>query len=326
MDIRWIPKVSKRFLFIFLDGVGLGSDNPMINPFARASMPCLLELLEGRSLVAAACPSQGKRYSLSGLDTVLGVEGMPQSASGQAALLTGQNVPKMIGSHYGPKPNDAITTILTTGNIFKKLSSAGISASLLNAYPQRFFDSINTGRRLLSAIPQAVVSAGLRLKTTQEYYSGNALSADFTGNGWREHLHLMDAPINSPQEAGQKMASLALTYDFSFFEFWLSDYAGHAQEMNSACSLLTEFDEMLCGLLASWDFQESLIFITSDHGNIEDLSTHRHTTNHVPALVIGETPLRNPFSRSLKSLIDVAPAILNFFELPYTSWSVEKTG
>jgi len=308
--------MSKNFLFIFLDGVGLGSNDPSVNPFARASMPCLQNLLEGKKLISTDSPSDGIHYYLSGLDATLGVQGVPQSASGQAALLTGQNIPKLIGGHYGPKPNEAIARILSNGNLFKKLTSSGRKACLLNAYPQRFFDSINSGRRLLSAIPLAVESAGLKLKNTQEYYAGNALSADFTGRGWREHLNLADTPIYSPLEAGKKLASLALTHDFSFFEFWLSDYAGHAQDMSSACSLLSEFDEMLCGLLTSWEYRDSLIFITSDHGNMEDLSTHRHTLNQVPALVIGEAPFHQNFSRTLKCLVDVTPAILAYFEVP----------
>ena len=36
------------------------------------------------------------------------------------------------------------------------------------------------------------------------------------------------------------MAQLAFQYDFSFFEYWLSDYAGHGQDMEAAVGLLTE--------------------------------------------------------------------------------------
>jgi bisphosphoglycerate-independent phosphoglycerate mutase (AlkP superfamily) len=49
--------------------------------------------------------------------------------------------------------------------------------------------------------------------------------------------------------------------------------------------------------------------ITSDHGNLEDLSTRRHTKNPVPALLIGSTYLREQFTKNLKTLTDVAPAI-----------------
>jgi hypothetical protein len=307
--------MNNHFLFIFMDGVGLGSSDPAINPFARAVMPSFGNFLEGKKLVASDSPSVGKKYSLSGIDAMLGIPGMPQSATGQASLLSGLNVPKLIGGHYGPKPNDAITALLSRENLFQKLSSAGKSVCLLNAYPQRFFDSINSGRRLLSAIPYAVDAAGVPLKNTDDYYSGKALSADLTGKGWRDRLNMQDAPLYTPVEAGKKMATLAAMYDFSFFEYWLSDYAGHAQDMDAACNLLTEFDEMFRGLLMQWDLQENLIFITSDHGNMEDLSTHRHTQNPVPALVVGEGKTHYSFAQTLHSLVDVTPAILKYFGL-----------
>jgi len=304
-----------HFLFIFLDGVGLGSTDPGINPFAHPSMPCLQNLLEGKRLLASDSPSAGRYFFLSGLDACLGIEGMPQSATGQAALLTGVNVPELIGKHYGPKPNEPIADILSDRNLFKKLKYSGKKAGLLNAYPDRFFESINSGRRLLSAIPLAVKSAEIPLKNTIDYYAGNAISADFTGKGWREHLNLPDAPLYTPEAAGKKLADLALDYDFAFFEFWLSDYVGHSQEMTSACDLLSEFDKILGGLLSAWDFDHGIIYITSDHGNLEDLSTHRHTLNEVPSLVIGIPSLRKYFSRSVQSLIDVSPAVLEFFSL-----------
>ena len=91
-------------LFLFLDGVGLGEDDPKRNPFAAADMLNLVDLLEGRRLVQGSAPFEGKRATLLAVDARLGVEGTPQSATGQAALLTGENVPAQVGEHYGPKP------------------------------------------------------------------------------------------------------------------------------------------------------------------------------------------------------------------------------
>ncbi len=45
-----------RLLFLFLDGVGLGVEDPARNPFAAAEMPALHALLEGRRLVLPAAP------------------------------------------------------------------------------------------------------------------------------------------------------------------------------------------------------------------------------------------------------------------------------
>ncbi|MGH2582994.1 MAG: metalloenzyme, partial [Anaerolineales bacterium] len=247
------------------------------------------------------------------LDASLGVEGLPQSATGQAALLTGKNVPQMIGEHYGPKPNKKVAEIVRADNLFKMLQERGYKAALLNAYPQRYFDAIESGKRLYSSIPLAVTSAGIPLKTGDDYYAGGAFSVDFTGQGWRKTLGYKDAPLYGAREAGDRLAQVVQALDFAFFEFWPSDYAGHHQDMQGAISLLEDFDIVLGGLLAGWEDEKGLILITSDHGNMEDLSTRHHTNNPVPALVVGSKPLRDQFCAGLKDLTDLAPAILKFY-------------
>ncbi len=303
-----------KFLFLFLDGVGLGADDPAINPLAAAQMPNLRALLGGRRLLAQDAPTETRQAALLSLDAGLGVPGRPQSASGQAALLTGRNVPAEIGGHYGPKPNPRIADILGNGNLFKSLRQRGLRAALLGAYPQTYFQAIHSGRRLYSAIPLAAVKAGLRLMTEQDYYAGRALPADFTGQGWREHLGYPDAPLLSPRQAGKRLAALARQLDFAFFEFWLSDFAGHRQDMAAALDMLHTLDRVLGALVDEWPHQEGLIFLTSDHGNLEDLSTRRHTRNPVPALVIGHPALRAPFVVGLRDLTGVTPAVLRMYE------------
>jgi len=218
-------------------------------------------------------------------------------------------VPAAIGYHYGPKPNHLIATHLRNGNIFNVLRKNGKSAALLNAYPGRYFEGISSGKRIYSAIPLAVTSAGIALKTEADLLQGNAIAADFTAQGWRDVLHLPDTPVITHYQAGERLAAIARGYDLGFFEYWLSDYAGHHQDMTQALAILESFDTMLAGLLNKWDDNESLILITSDHGNLEDLSTRRHTQNPVPALVIGKPDQRGQFSEGLKSLSDIAPAI-----------------
>jgi 2,3-bisphosphoglycerate-independent phosphoglycerate mutase len=302
-----------NFLFLFMDGVGLGSDQPSKNPLAAAKMPNLHGLLGGHKLVAGSPPLETNRATLVAIDPNLGVEGLPQSATGQAALLTGNNVPWAVGEHYGPKPNQAVRDQLAQGTLFSELTQRGYTAGLLNAYPDGYFSGIDSGKRLYSAIPQAVVDAGLSLKTSEDYYAEEALSADFTGEGWRKHLKVSDSPLYPPHQAGVQLAVLAMKVDFAFFEYWPSDYAGHRQDKSGAIELLETFDGVLAGLLDRWDDECGLILITSDHGNLEDITTRRHTDNPVPALVIGAPHLRTRFCQRLETLADIAPAILQFF-------------
>src|ERR671924_51076 len=213
-----------QVLFIFLDGIGLGENNPETNPFARAKMPNLNELLDGRSLLRDAAPFHGERASLLAIDPAVGVSGLPQSATGQAVLMTGINIPAELGYHYGPKPNPAVAAYLKEATLFSRFVKEGRKAALLNAYPPRYFDGIDSGKRLYSSIPLSVINAGLPLFRYDDLFAGRALSADFTGSGWRTMLGFRDAPVMDGGSAGRKLASLAREYDFSLFEYWASDY------------------------------------------------------------------------------------------------------
>ena len=303
----------RRLLFIFLDGVGVGTDNKETNPFARARMPVLTRLLDGRRLLRETVgdgPFENGRATLLVIDACLGVGGLPQSATGQATLLTGKNVPALLGYHYGPKPDPATAAFLHQETIFHQIKEAGRKAALLNAYPPRYFDSILSGRRMYSAIPLAVTQAGLSLKTDHDLKDGKAISADFTAQGWQKQLGFADMPVLEPAEAGKRLVELSREEDLAFFEYWLSDYAGHGQDMVQACALLETLDQVLGGLVETWKDEDGLVLITSDHGNLEDLSTRKHTTNPVPVLLIGALPARQRFAAELVDLTGIAPRIL----------------
>jgi hypothetical protein len=296
-----------RILFIFLDGIGLGQNNLETNPFSRARMPNLSRLLNGRALIIESAPFHGEHASLIAVDPNVGVSGLPQSATGQAILLTGKNIPAELGYHYGPKPNPEVAAYLKEDTLFSNFSKAGKKTALLNAYPPRYFDGIDSGKRLYSSIPLAVTNAGIPLFRHDDLFAGRALSADFTGEGWRTMLGFIDAPVLDAEQAGRKLAAVARDYDFSLFEYWASDYAGHGQEMDTAVRLMETFDGVLGGVVEEW--KDGLILVTSDHGNMEDLSTRRHTDAPVPALVIGDKTARAEFTRDMKHLTDIAPAI-----------------
>lgn len=298
-------------LVIFLDGVGLGERDPSINPLCEAHLPTLQRLLDGEKLVRDAAPFVGKEATLLGLDANLGVDGTPQSASGQATLLTGTNVPALIGAHYGPKPNRAIRKVLIEDNLFMQVLLHGGTAALLNAYPPRYFEAIDSGLRLYSAIPFALQASGLPLMTAEDLQAGRALSVDFTGQGWADQPDFPPAPVYELEQAGDLLADLATQYDLSWFDFWPSDYAGHKQDHVRAVEILESLDTVLKGLVQAWHGKQRLIVLTSDHGNLEDLSQRMHTRNPVPALLIGPSSVRARFARDLQDLADLSPAVMD---------------
>jgi hypothetical protein len=304
-----------HILLIFIDGIGLGEDNPANNPFAVANTPTLHALADNQRWLRDTPRTNMDRAIFIPTDARFGVEGRPQSASGQAVILTGRNVPAEIGEHYGPKPNPAIRAILAENNLFKELTTHGKTAALLDAYPPLFFRGIDSGKRLRSSIQQAAYEGGVPLRTADDLIAGRALSADWVGQGWREYLGYPDAPVYSPHEAGAKLAELARDYDFSLFSTWITDEIGHRGPFERGVEILELFDGVMAGLLNDWNDEDGLIIITSDHGNMEDLSIRQHTENNVPTVIIGKE--RERFARNFASLIDITPHILELL-LPDT--------
>lgn len=300
-------------IIIFLDGIGLGDNDPAVNPFAAIEAPTLHALAGGQRWLKDTPYTEADRAIFIPTDPRLGIAGRPQSATGQAAILTGRNVPAELGEHYGPKPNAAIRAILDEGNLFKTVVGAGLSAALVDPYPPPFFDSINSGKRLPSSIQHAVLSAGIRMKTEQDYYRGEAISPDWTGIGWTTFLGYQDAPTYSPQAAGKQLAHLAKQHNLIFFSTWITDEIGHRGPFEDGVAYLQIFDGVMAGLLSVWDDTDGLILIISDHGNMERQGDRRHTENDVPTVVIGHD--RHQFASGFAHLTDITPNLLRVMGL-----------
>jgi 2,3-bisphosphoglycerate-independent phosphoglycerate mutase len=306
--------LRRRVILLFLDGVGLGDDDATVNPLAADAYPTLAALLEGRRLVAATGRLSTANAELIPTDANLGIPGRPQSATGQAAILTGINAPQRLGEHFGPRPDARVRAVLDEGSIFRRLKDAERSACLCNAYPQRYFDAVQRGKRLLSAVPYAATLAGQELPTYDDLCAERALSADFTGEGWRGELGYHDAPIYTPQAAGQILWQLSQPYDFVFFEVWMTDVLGHARNLDGAAVFLARFDGFLAGLLGVADLLQTLIIVTSDHGNVEDCRHGKHTTNPVLTLLLGAE--RRHYAAQIADLTNFVPVINAFLGVP----------
>lgn len=301
-------------IIIFLDGIGLGDDDPTVNPFAVIEAPTLHGLSGGQRWLNKTPRTETDHAIFMPTDPRLGIAGRPQSATGQAAILTGRNVPAELGEHYGPKPNAAIRAILDEGNLFKTVVNAGLTATLINPYPPPFFEGIRSGKRLPSSIQHAVLSAGIALMTEQDYYRGEAISPDWTGVGWTTFLGYADAPTYTPQAAGQRLAQLARQYNLTFFSTWITDEIGHRGPFDAGIAYMQTFDGVMEGMLSVWDDTDGLIIIISDHGNMERQGDRRHTENDVPTVVIGQE--RHYFAEGFAQLTDITPNLLRVMGLP----------
>lgn len=293
-------------LFLFLDGVGLGADDASSNPFARVATPALTSLL-GRRLVAAPAAGgiDGALALLVPVDATLGVPGLPQSATGQTTLLTGVNAAALAGRHVTAYPTAELRALLAERSLFAVLRRHNREVVLANVYSPEYFTAVDARRIKVGAVSHAAQATGVRLRSLDDLRAGRAVFHDLTNERLRAWGH--DVPIITPFVAGQRLAAMAGDADLTFFEFFLTDLAAHGRVPVSPDAVVAMVDALLAGVLSGRAAGTTLV-VASDHGNLEDGDSTAHTLNPVPVLVVG--PGRAAF-RHLKSLVDVAPAVLS---------------
>lgn len=290
-----------RVVFLFIDGLGLGDRDPAVNPCMDPGLGPLHLYEEGGGVRDAF-----RGGILTPADACLGVEGLPQSASGQTALLTGVNAAALLGRHLPGYPNETLRNVLRENSIFKRLSEAGLRAAFANAYRPLFFKLRDATRWRLSATTVAVLSAGLPFFSTDQLSRDMCLYHDFTNDALIGRG--IDAPLRTPARAGQVLKAISDSYDFTLFEYFMTDRAGHSRDMEAALREIRKLDAFVTSLLESIDPENTLLLLASDHGNIEDLSVKTHTRNRVPVLAWGKG--RERIAAEVRSIQDVTPVIL----------------
>lgn len=293
-------EAQKGLIFLFLDGVGIGTDDVNTNPFVSAKTPCL-DSLSGSFHTSDFRPEQTDKKLVQTIDANLGVDGLPQSATGQATIVTGKNASEVLGRHMGPWPGPTLHKLLDEGSLFSELRQAGKTVALANAYPQGYFDALEHKKpRLknrLSSLTYALDKAKVRKRTFDDYSQGDALAADITGAYFSDYSNGL---VYDAFEAGECFVKIASEADLCVFDFWLSDRAGHRFEFEDCIKLIEELDRFIAGIISQIDKVNTYsLVITSDHGNLEDKSTKGHTRNPVPFIVYGADLRGNDLPTSL---------------------------
>ena len=304
-------EVVPHVLMLFLDGVGIGRMDSNTNPFFSTKMESLRKILGGAMIHLDDCRRSDSGMSLVPLDATLGLPGLPQSGTGQTSLFTGLDAPRIIGKHFGPYPYSTLKPVIRDHNIFAKLKALGRSPLYANAFPKQYFEYIGGEKSRVTATTMSWMMAGYSLNDSTALAAGRALSADITNERW-DKLGYPSMPVISAQDAGRRLVQLTRNHDFVLFEYYFTDKAGHNQSMKEANQVLSKLDCLFEGILDRFDHREMLLLVTSDHGNLEDLSTKSHTLNPVPLLALGARHLE--ITRDAKNLTHVAPAILRLFQ------------
>jgi hypothetical protein len=237
-------------------------------------------------------------------DARLGVEGRPQSASGQTTILTGVNAPAALGYHKQGFPNEAMREILRRESVFLKLQRAGVGPNVFaNAYTRKFFDE---RPRWVSATTVAVEAAGVPFRTVEDLREGRAVFHDFTNRQLVERG--VEIEERTPDEAARVLARVAAEHRFTLYEHFLTDRAGHEQGMTLALQVISNLARFVRAVLDRVDLARTTVLLTSDHGNVEDLSARNHTLNPVPTLAWG--PGRHRVAARVRTLADITPTVL----------------
>lgn len=298
-----------RVLLVFVDGIGIGRPGAP-NPFDGAAVRVLAPLVEGRA--------GDERGAVAAIDASLGHPGLPQSATGQATIFTGQDAVAVAGGHREGYPTRAVGDLILRGSVLAAARASGRRAALLNAFdPARgeVIARIARGEERAerrgprpSASALAGLAGGGELRTLDDARLGRAVTFDFTGEVLRSFG--VDAPSRSLEGAAETLAGAASELDLAIFETFLTDKAGHAQDMAWARHEIARVERFLAALLEAVSPREQLVVVTSDHGNLEDLSTRSHTRARVPLMAFGEGA--SEFVRGARLLLDVAPRLLAF--------------
>ncbi len=296
-----------KVFLLFLDGVGIGPADPERNPFFAARLPVLHSLLGGLPHLRKRRLSTA-HASVHPVDANLRMPGLPQSGTGQTAIFTGVNGARTFGRHFGPYPPTDLRPIIAAKSLFRRVRDAGKRAVLANAFPQKFFDYTASGTRRLNVPTMASITADIPLKTADDLAADRAISADFVRDRWKEMGHPQVEPVTS-HDAGRHCARIIEDHDLTVFDYWITDHAGHAQEMAKAVTSLERLDSFIGGVLEGTDLRSTLILAISDHGNIEDLGTKTHTRNPVPCIALGHG--RERCADRIRTLTHVAPCVLD---------------
>ena len=282
-----------KVVFLFIDGVGLRSP-ASDNPINAEVCPTLCRLFERHCKPIDAC---------------LGVEGVPQSATGQATMFTGVNCSEAIGRHCEGFPGPALRKIIEEDNLFLELRNRGKRVRFADAYLVESADELKA-RRFKSVTTVMALTTPETITTVEDLSEDRALMQDLT----RETIQdaYPDIPVVEPERAAEHLFQIARANDFTLYEFFQTDVSGHSMDYARACEVLRLYDRFLASLIRYTEAAGITLVMTADHGNIESIGERGHTCNPVPFVTYGPGEM---FIRDkVMSLTDVTPALLEAFD------------
>jgi 2,3-bisphosphoglycerate-independent phosphoglycerate mutase len=295
-------------LMIFIDGVGIGNEDIQFNPFFKYGFRTFEHYFGGIPTLKDQILSGAGKY-LFPTDAGMGVQGLPQSGTGQVSIFCGINAPAFVGKHFGPFPYSTTIPIIKEKNIFNSVKQMGHPVSFANAYPSVFFDYIRSGKQRLSTTSLSCILSNIKLNTVTDLRKGKAITAEITNERWNLKLGY-NLPVIRPSTAAKRLLRMAEQNTFTLYEFFLTDHIGHGRYEGNVPGMIKNLDDFLFSILKNMDYDKMTLVICSDHGNFEDLSVKTHTLN--PSLTVTAGLHSKELFNSIKNISQIKDAILNY--------------
>jgi hypothetical protein len=189
-------------------------------------------------------------------------------------------------------------------NLLRRARGAGRRVTFANAYTRGYLDDVAAGRRRASMTTTMARSAGLRFRLVADLERAQAVTWDYcrdlaAGSGMEV------TPIDAAT-AGAHLAGIAAGADLTLHETFLTDLAGHLKRGVEPRRAVERLDGVVAGLVEAADPDLTWV-LTSDHGNLEDVSVSTHTRNPVPLLAVGPAA---PLFAGAGSILEVTPRVL----------------
>lgn len=299
-----------NFIMIFLDGVGIGEKDPEKNIFFKKNFSFLNSFFGGVPNLEMPFIENNDKYIFP-LDALMGVEGLPQSGTGQTSLLCGVNAQKELGFHFGPFPHYSQIDLLKEKSLFAFFKKKGKKYYFANAYPKIYFEHLKKSSRI-GAFALAYKLSGSVLNKSLELRRGKALSPEIDNSRWIEKLGYKLKRI-TPQLAAKRLLRLASENDFVLYEYFFTDHLGHWRYRENLDVWMDVLDDFLYELLRNLDFNKTTLIIVSDHGNIEDMTIKTHTIN--PAFCATAGKFSRLFFEKAKDLSDIKKVFEIIYDL-----------
>ena len=161
------------------------------------------------------------------------------------------NAAEKLGRHLCGFPTKTLKGILSERNILKRFRQEGLRCAYVNAYQPGFF--LRLGSLPESAMTYSALVADQALFRLDQILKEEALYQDFTNQMLIERGY--DVPLYSPAQAGRILAKISSNYHLAVYEYFITDFVGHAQDARKGFQEVSKLDEFLVSLLEVVDLR-----------------------------------------------------------------------